>query len=67
MCLSFSVPESFLPDQSVAPDAEGDVKMEATEEQEQEHKPRAMFVQSRDARQRGSIGWFRIGSAGHAE
>ena len=42
MFLFFSVPESLLPDQSVAPVAEGDVKMETTEEQEQEHKPRAM-------------------------
>ena len=43
MFLSFSVPESLLPDQPAGPDvdADGDVKME-TEEQEQEHKPRAM-------------------------
>jgi hypothetical protein len=38
MFLSFSVPASLLPDQSVAPDADmdEDVKMEATQEQEQE-------------------------------
>ena len=31
-----------MPNQSVALDAEGDVEMETTEEQEQEHKPWAM-------------------------
>ena len=44
MFLSFSVPASSLPKQSAAPDAvaDGDVKIETGEEQEQERKPRAM-------------------------
>ena len=42
MFLSVSVTELSMPNQSVALDAEGDVEMETTEEQEQEHKPRAM-------------------------
>ena len=46
MFLSFSVPASLLPDQSAAPDADidEDVKMETTQEQEQELKPRGMML-----------------------
>ena len=46
MFLSVSVPESLLPNQSAAPDADTDrdVKMETKQEQEQERKPRGMMV-----------------------
>ena len=48
MFLSVSVPKSLLPDQSAAPDvdADGDIKMETTKQQEQELKARVTVPES---------------------
>jgi hypothetical protein len=76
MFLSISVPESLLPNQSATPpdaDTDGDVKMVTTQEQEQERKLRGMMVPAICAvegcpakRKYSTIGWFEIGSTGHA-